>query len=155
LKLVELIAGILVTSGFGYLLQISIIMPNYGNFWTGPGAFPAILAGFLTLFGLIWVVDTAKKVEFSKVFNGLGAALLNTFKKTETKRLLLIIAMTVFYIYALIPLISYIWATFIFLMSGVMLFSDFHWLKGLGLSVVLSVLVYCSFQFVLHLPMPR
>jgi hypothetical protein len=155
LKLVELIVSILATGGFGYLLNVSITMPDYGDFWTGPGAFPAILSSVLTLFGLIWVIDVAKKVDFSKVFNGCGAALLKTFKKTETKRLLLIIALTLAYIYALIPLISYTWATFVFLMSGVMLFSDFHWLKGLGLSVVLSVLVYCSFQFVLHLPMPR
>jgi hypothetical protein len=155
LKLVELIVSILATIGFGYLFKESITMPNYGDFWTGPGAFPAILSSLLTLFGLIWIVDTVKKVDFSKVFSGCGAALLNTFKKTETKRLILIIALTLIYIYALIPLIGYTWATFAFLMSSVMLFSDFHWLKGLGLSVALSILVYCSFQFVLHLPMPR
>ena len=155
MKLLELIVGILATGGFGYLLKASITMPDYGDFWTGPGAFPAILCSLLTAFGLIWVVDTALKVDFSKVFTGCGAALINTFKKTETKRLLLIIGLTLIYIYALIPLISYTWATFVFLMVGVMLFSDFHWLKGLGLSVALSILVYCSFQFILHLPMPR
>ena len=152
----ELVASLAASTGFVYILIESLQMPKYGAFWTGPGAMPAVLAACLAVFSLRWVGDLIWEFKESRAqatdASTEGAA---GGTKADWKRLGVIVCLTFFYAYLLTPLIGFTAATVVFLFVSILCFGEMHWFKSFLLSGVVSLGVYVTFSYVLHLPMPR
>jgi putative tricarboxylic transport membrane protein len=156
----ELVVCVLCLSGFAYLLSDALRMPYPQQFWDGPGAFPAVLSSLLVLMCLYWLVDTIiGHVHKSRISEADGPASevipSREEKREETKRLGIIIILTILYIMVLMPLITFPIATFVFLFITIKFFSGKGWLLPLTVSSVATLFIYAVFTYILFLPMPR
>lgn len=146
-------------AGFGYLFVDALGMPYPQEFWDGPGAFPAVLSTLLFLLCLYWLVDTVlgrmRNLRKSEAEISASAPQEPGNTQTEWKRLVLIISLTVLYIMVLMPLITFPFATFVFLFITIKIFSQKGWLLPFIVSVVATGIVVLVFNYVLYLPMPR
>ncbi len=153
--LLEIIVGIIFLIFFLYLLILGIEMPEYGQFWVSPGAFPVILNILLLLLSLWWVIAQIINLREKKELKNQVVKLSALFSaKEEWKRLVLISVLTLAYIYWLTPLLGFSIATVVFLTISLKLFGKINWLKCTGVGVLITILIYLAFRYVLNLPMP-
>jgi len=145
--------------GLLYILKVAYNMPDYGNFWTSPGAFPIILCSSLLCFSIWWFISAIRKLKLNVDINAkesIKYVFLKNFKvDSEKKRLYIIIFLTFLYIYVLIPIIKFIPSTLIFLIISTGIFSKLRWIKLVGISTIITILIYIAFKYALHLPLPR
>ncbi|WP_407635913.1 tripartite tricarboxylate transporter TctB family protein [Sediminispirochaeta smaragdinae] len=133
-------------------------MESTGNPLVGPGVFPSILSTIILICSVLWCIDSL--VAYLKHQKSTGTQEAHDspnglfhFTK-ESRRLAIIIILTVLYILILMPLVGFVISTFLFLFVSVMLFYG-KLSSALIVSVLLSLVMFVLFQFVLHLPMPR
>lgn len=145
--------------GLLYILKVAYNMPDYGNFWAGPGIFPIILCSLLLCFSIWWFISATRKLKLNVDTNAkksIKYVFLRNYKvDSGKKRLYSIIFLTLLYVYALIPIIKFIPSTLIFLIISIGIFSKLRWIKVMGISIIITFLIYIAFKYVLYLPLPR
>lgn len=162
----ELVVCLICVLGFGFLLVNSLSMPHPQTFWDGPGAFPTFISIILLIVCFTWLFDLLRAHRQSRAQSAAKTAQvdhagsqsddeLKNRKKKERKSFITIGILVVLYIMALMPLLPFPIATFIFLMCSFLIFSTTKWWKLLIISGSVSGAVYLIFIYVLHLPMPR
>lgn len=156
--MIELIVSAVTFLLFLFFLVTSLGMESSGNPWVSAGVFPSILSLIILICSILWLIDSfvaymrhRKDVGQQESHNSLGG-LFHLSK--ESKRLLIIIILTLLYILVLMPLVGFVIATFLFLFISIMLFYG-KWRSALIVAVSMSLVLYVLFQFILHLPMPR
>ena len=156
--ILELIVSTITSLLFLFFLVTSLGMEGTGNPLVGPGVFPSILSSIILICSILWLIDSAvafhrsrKSIETKEV----SVSMQGLFHlSNESRRLAIIIILTVLFIFVLMPLVGFVISTSIFLFISVMLFYG-KWSVALIVAFSLSLVMYVLFQFVLHLPMPR
>ena len=162
MKIFELCISLLSSAVFLYLLTVSISIRYIKSFWSGSGAVPAVISGFLLFFSLVWAIDTF--IEIQQKSASVRKPVLLTFsnyitllsgRRNEILRFIAVVGMTIIYIYILMPAIGFVFASALFLIVSIYLFGQMHWFKCIFIGVSVSGLIYVAFRYFLHLPLPH
>lgn len=169
--LFELISSVVCICGFASLFAMALNIPYPGNanFWSGAGAFPAVLTCALTILSIWWAVDVSFRLKKAKAMSAPeGAQEKKPFReefigtRSQQKRFLFAIVAALIFVFALVPLFGNITrqfgfsiANFIFMFTTIKRFGETTWLKTAVISAVGAVIIYVVFSYVLRLPMPR
>ena len=162
----ELIAAIalVVISAAICIFSPGIPLALAPHFWAGPGAFPFIIGFIIFLLSLIWVLDMLrKKIRDKAAATDRTPWIEEVFGPANRRsRLFLIAALTLIFVFILIPLggmingdYGFIAATFIFVFTGLKTFSDCSFKSILIISALTAICVFFTFEHALLLPMPR
>ncbi|MFA5698576.1 MAG: tripartite tricarboxylate transporter TctB family protein [Sphaerochaeta sp.] len=151
----DLIMGVLLGIFGVYLMVAALNMKVYNTFLDAPGFFPLILGGIFLVFGVVMVIGSLKaggvqstKESFSK-HNLLAIAL-----DPQTKRVVILAALMVVYIYGLVGRVHFTLATFLYLFFTFLYLKStkIHW--NILISVIASVLISVVFRYLFVIPLP-
>ncbi|MDR1519846.1 MAG: tripartite tricarboxylate transporter TctB family protein [Planctomycetota bacterium] len=150
------------------ILSLGIPLGLAPHFWAGPGAFPFLVGFIVLLLSVFWTVDALGKKARAKAAAEAPAATTPSWAEEvfgppdRRKRLFLVAALTLIFVFALIPAagrisndFGFVAATFIFIFAGLRIFSGYSSRNVLVISALTAVCVYYTFEHGLLLPMPR
>jgi hypothetical protein len=108
-------AILLVVMGFGSMMA-SLKMPIYNSFLDSPGFFSFILGGVFIVLGILLMRTAVKQDGYEQMKELLSVKKLKQYVKSWVfMRVLILIALMIFYIFALIGKIHFVLATIIYL----------------------------------------
>ena len=137
------LVGFLILIFAGTLFFQALSYDYYSDYGPGPGLFPLWLSGLLIVLSIAYIIDCYKKniIQLKDVLPK-GAGL--------RKIILIMVSLVVFYFLA--PYTGYSVAGFIMLM--ILFIREYKWYWGLGISVVVTVVLFYTFYSVLNVPLP-
>lgn len=153
--------------GIALSMTFGITYPSSVDFMAGGGSFPFVISSILIILNFIWIIDSLQNLKAQKRLGVEAKKKLSllTFlfgTKEQSKRLLIIMLLSVSYVYALIPLAAKVnrtfgfpVATFIFLMISIKLFGKVKWIKTTIISAATSIIIFVSMYYIFGLPMPK
>ena len=151
----DLIVGALLGVFGIYLIVAALNMKVYNTFLDAPGFFPLILGGIFLVFGVVMDIGALRaggaestKEAFSK------QNLLTIVMDPQTKRVVILAALMVVYIYGLVGRVHFTLATFLYLFFTFLYLKStkLHW--NILISVIASVLISVVFRYVFAIPLP-
>lgn len=158
----DLVFGVaLVVFGI-YVIISSLGMKYMHSFIDGAGFFPLIIGCVLTVLGAL-LAFTGIKLGGLKELKEVCTAkfVVDFFKNDGTIRVLILLAMMIIYMYVLIGLIGFNYATMIYLFCNFMYLQAFKkvgpipgWVIALIVSVALPFVVYYAFKMGLGVTLP-
>ncbi|MBP1930962.1 tripartite tricarboxylate transporter TctB family protein [Ammoniphilus resinae] len=137
------LVGFLILIFAGTLFFQALSFDYYSDYGPGPGLFPLWLSGLLILLSIAYIIDCYRKniIQLKDILPK-GAGL--------RKIILIMVSLVVFYILA--PFTGYSVAGIIMLM--ILFIKEYKWYWGLGISVVVTVVLFYTFYSVLNVPLP-
>lgn len=132
-------------------------MKTPDGFWTGPGVFPIITTIILSICAIIWIVESLiglKNEGVKKEIHSLLTPLRNSVSKIRLIRFVGILALSLVYIFVLMPWLHFTMATLVFLLVTCVLFTKAKLYVSVLTSVTVTLCIYAAFKYVLLLPMP-
>jgi len=137
------LVGFLILIFAGTLFFQALSYDYYSDYGPGPGLFPLWLSGLLIVLSIAYIIDCYKKniIQLKDVLPK-GAGL--------RKIILIMVSLVVFYFLA--PYTGYSVAGIIMLM--ILFIREYKWYWGLGISVVVTGVLFYTFYSVLNVPLP-
>lgn len=135
--------GLFLLVASGVIFWQSLGYEYYSDYGPGPGLFPRWISGILFLLSLVYIWDSIKKeiIWFNDILPK-GKGLYDVLSIFGSLILFMI----------LVPFTGYSIASLIML---VILFAQgYKWYWGLGLSAVITAIVFFAFETLLNVPLP-
>lgn len=155
--LIELIVSIvlLIFSISTIVFSINIGMESRYELVIGPGIFPLVLAGALTFFSIIWIIEIIKKAGLKGILTEIKNIIpfFISYKQNLINFVILFVA-AVCYIFLLIPWLGFTTSTIIFFLVSVLYFGKIGIFKTIILVVPLSFFIKVFFENILNVPLP-
>lgn len=135
--------GIVILIFAGTIAWQSMSMDYYGDNGPGPGLFPLWLSGFLILLSILYIIDSIRRevIDLGEILpKGPGLR----------KVISIFVSLIVFLI--IVPFTGYTIAGII--MLSILFFKEYKWYWGIGISVVVTFILFYAFQSFLNVPLP-
>lgn len=132
-------------------------MKSPDGFWTGPGVFPLITTIIIAICAIIWIIECLiglKGKDIKKQIESLFAPLKDSASKVKIIRFAGIMALSLAYIFVLMPWLHFTLATLVFLLATCVLFTKAKLYVSVLTTVIVTFCIYAAFKYVLLLPMP-
>jgi putative tricarboxylic transport membrane protein len=135
--------GICILVFAGTIFWQSLSYDYYGDYGPGPGLFPLWLSGTLIVLTLLYIGESLKK-EIILLTDILpkGKSLWNVLS---------IIASLIIFLF-LVPYTGYTIAGIVMLF--ILFLREYKWYWGLGISAVVTLIVFFAFHSLLNIPLP-
>ena len=137
------LVGFLILIFAGTLFFQALSYDYYSDYGPGPGLFPLWLSGLLIVLSIAYIIDCYKKNIIQ---------LKDVLPKGEGLRKIILIMVSLVVFYILAPYTGYSVAGIIMLM--ILFIKEYKWYWGLGISVVVTVVLFYTFYSVLNVPLP-
>lgn len=135
--------GALIFLFAGVVFWQSLSYDYYGTHGPGPGLFPLWLSALLLVLSLLYILDSIRKnVILFRDILPKGKALGNV--------LTIFVALIVFLV--IVPYTGYTVAGV--LMLFILFVREYKWYWGLGISAIITLIVFFTFQSFLNVPLP-
>lgn len=151
----DLVMGVILFLFGLYLIIDALGMKIYNSFLDAPGFFPFILGIVFVGFGVTMLVTTLMNdgaKEAQKTFKLDNLAFL--FLSNETKRVVVLLAIMVFYIFILIGRINFTAATFIYLFVTFFYLKSTTLIKNIIISLLTALIISGIFKYLFIIPLP-
>jgi len=137
------LVGFLILIFAGTLFFQALSYDYYSDYGPGPGLFPLWLSGLLIVLSIAYIIDCYKKNIIQ---------LKDVLPKGEGLRKIILIMVSLVVFYILAPYTGYSVAGIIMLM--ILFIKEYKWYWGLGISVVVTFVLFYTFYSVLNVPLP-
>jgi hypothetical protein len=151
----DLVMGVILLLFGIYLVIDALGMKIYNSFLDAPGFFPFILGIVFIGFGVTMLVTSIRSggvKEAQKTFESNNLAKL--FLSNETKRVIILLAIMVFYIFILIGRINFTVATFIYLFVTFFYLKSTTLIKNIIISLLTALIISGIFKYLFIIPLP-
>jgi len=151
----DLVMGVILFIFGLYLIIDALGMKIYNSFLDAPGFFPFILGIVFVGFGVTMLVtslmnDGAKEAQKTFKLDNLA----KLFLSNETKRVVVLLAIMVFYIFILIGRINFTVATFIYLFVTFFYLKSTTLIKNIIISLLTALIISGIFKYLFIIPLP-
>ena len=159
---IDMVFGILLVFFSIYIIFSSLHMKFLKSFIDGAGFFPLIIGVVLVLLGAVLTFIGIKAGGVAELKEVLSTRFLKAFIKDDgTLRVLILVAMMAVYIFLLLELIGFLYATPIYLFVTFMYLKACKklgpipgWMMAAIISVATSMIVYHAFRLGLGVTLP-
>lgn len=151
----DLVMGVILLIFGLYLIIDALGMKIYNSFLDAPGFFPFILGIVFSGFGVTMLVTSLMNggvKEAQKTFkaDNLARLILND----RTKRVMVLLAIMVFYIFILIGRINFTIATFAYLFITFFYLKSATLIKNIIISLLTALIISGVFKYLFIIPLP-
>ena len=160
LRKADFITGLLLILGGGFFLYESLKMPwkglsgtfEEGEFFTAPGFLPVVVTSILIILGACLTISALR--EGGRLTRDDFKKVIAAFKTVESKRLVVMALIIVFYVFGLISRVHFTLATFLYLAIFMFLFKAGSWYKVLLIAGLTAVVISYVFGNLMQIPLP-
>lgn len=135
--------GIVILAFAGLVFWQSLSLEYYGPYGAGPGLLPRWLSGILAIFAIIYIYQSIKTENFQ---------IKDVIPKGKVLKRLISISGSILLFILISPYIGFNVASIIVLL--ILLLPEFKWYSALGISMVVTVILFLSFNTLLKIPLP-
>jgi len=151
----DLIMGILLVIFGGVVVWSSLNMKIYKTFLDAPGFFPFILGIIFIGLGILMILSSMKRKGYEQLTQGIKKFnAFNLLQSVQFKRVIILIALMVFYIFVLVDRIHFTIATTIYLFLTLYYLKSTSLLKIIIISIATAFLISTFFTEFFEIPLP-
>ena len=151
----DLIMGILLVIFGGILIWSSLNMKIYKTFLDAPGFFPFILGIIFIGLGILMTFSSLRRKGYEHLTQGIKKFnIYNLLQNVQFKRVIILIALMIFYIFVLVDRIHFTIATTIYLFLTLYYLKSTSLIKIIIISVATSFLISTFFTEFFEIPLP-
>lgn len=155
----DFITGIILLLGGGYFLCESLKMPwkglsgtFEGEYYTAPGFLPVIITSILMILGAFLTYSAYK--EGGRIKRDDLKKVIAALKTVESKRIMIMILIIVFYAFGLISRVHFTLATFLYLTVFMFVFKAGSWYRVLLTAGIVAGVISYAFGNLMQIPLP-
>lgn len=151
----DLIMGLFLIVFGGIAIRSSLNMKVYKTFLDAPGFFPFILGIIFIFLGSVMTFSSFRRKGFEQIKQSIkNFQIIYLFSNIKFKRVMILIALMVIYIFIFIDRLNFIIATALYLFFTLYYLKSANIIKIIFISIITSYLISAFFTSFFRIPLP-